>query len=124
VAQYALLIYVGDSAHAHDATPADLEEYDDHADELTERGSMVMTYALTPRDMATPIRGTPSATARSSSPRVVVSTWRSAVASSPARARRASPRRPRTQPCAPSSVPMPQRPLKPFKASWPTVDVR
>lgn len=57
MAKYALLIYVGDSAHAHDATPADLEECDDHADDLTERGSMVMTYALTPRDMATPIRG-------------------------------------------------------------------
>jgi hypothetical protein len=57
MAQYAVLIYAGDSAHAPAATPADLEDCDGHADELTEAGSMVMAYALTPRNMATSIRG-------------------------------------------------------------------
>jgi hypothetical protein len=57
MAQYAVLIYARDSAHAPDATPADIESCDRHADELTVRGSMVLAYALTPRDMATSIRG-------------------------------------------------------------------
>ena len=57
MAQFAVLIYAGDSAHAPGATPADLEECDGHADELTEAGSMVMAYALTPREMATSVRG-------------------------------------------------------------------
>jgi hypothetical protein len=56
MAQYAILIYTYDSAHAPDATPADLEPCDNHADELTESGAMIAAYALTPRDMATSIR--------------------------------------------------------------------
>jgi hypothetical protein len=57
MAQYAILIYAHDSAHAPDATPEDLETCDQHSDELAESRSMVMAYALTPRDMATSIRG-------------------------------------------------------------------
>ena len=57
MAQYAVLIYADDSAHAPDATPEDLESCDEHSDELVESGSMVMAYALTPKDMATSIRG-------------------------------------------------------------------
>jgi hypothetical protein len=57
MAQYAVLIYAHDSAHAPDATPEDLESCDQHSDELTDKGVMVAAYALTPRDMATSIRG-------------------------------------------------------------------
>jgi hypothetical protein len=57
MAQYAVLIYAHDSAHAPDGTPEDLESCDQHSDELTEKGVMVAAYALTPRDMATSIRG-------------------------------------------------------------------
>ena len=57
MAQYAILIYAHDSAHAPDATAEDLETCDQHSDELAENGSMVTAYALTPRDMATSIRG-------------------------------------------------------------------
>jgi hypothetical protein len=57
MAQYAVLIYAHDSAHAPDATPQDTESCDRHSDELVQDGSMVMAYALTPRDMATSIRG-------------------------------------------------------------------
>ena len=56
MAQYAMLIYAHDSAHAPDATPADLAPCDDHSDELAATGSMLAAYALTPRDMATSIR--------------------------------------------------------------------
>jgi hypothetical protein len=56
MAQYAILIYAHDSAHAPDATPADLETCDDHSDELATGGSMLAAYALTPRDMATSVR--------------------------------------------------------------------
>ena len=57
MAQYAVLIYARDSAHAPDATPEDLEPCDQHSDELTDKGVMVAAYALTPREMATSIRG-------------------------------------------------------------------
>ncbi len=57
MAQYAVLIYIHDSAHAPDATPEDTASCDRHSDELVESGSMVLAYALTPRDMATSIRG-------------------------------------------------------------------
>jgi hypothetical protein len=57
MAQYAVLIYSQDSAHAPDATPADTEVCDEHGDELAQGGSMLVAYALTPRDMATSIRG-------------------------------------------------------------------
>ena len=56
MAQYAVLIYANDSAHALDATAADIEECDEHADELAASDAMVMAYALTPRDLATSIR--------------------------------------------------------------------
>jgi hypothetical protein len=56
MAQYAILIYAHDSAHAPDATIEDLETCDDHSDDLTESGSMLAAYALTPRDMATSVR--------------------------------------------------------------------
>ena len=47
MAQYAILIYAHDSAHAPDATSADLEPCDDHSDELAASGSMLAAYALT-----------------------------------------------------------------------------
>jgi hypothetical protein len=56
MAQYAVLIYAHDSAHAPDATPEDLETCDEHSDELQETGAMVAAYALTPRELATSIR--------------------------------------------------------------------
>jgi hypothetical protein len=54
--QFAVLIYADDSAHALDASPADLAEADQHADELTGTGSMLLAYALTPRDLARSVR--------------------------------------------------------------------
>jgi hypothetical protein len=57
MAQYAVLIYAHDSAHAPDATAEDLATCDQHSDEQQDDGSMVAAYALTPRDMATSIRG-------------------------------------------------------------------
>ncbi|HEX7163370.1 MAG TPA: YciI family protein [Trebonia sp.] len=56
MAQYAVLIYANDSAHAPDATPEDIEPCDRHSDDLTASGAMLAAYALTPRDMATSIR--------------------------------------------------------------------
>jgi hypothetical protein len=56
MAQYAVLIYANDSAHAPEATEADTASCDQHADELVTGGSMLAAYALTPRDMATSIR--------------------------------------------------------------------
>jgi hypothetical protein len=55
--QYAVLIYAHDSAHAPDATREDTESSDRHSGELAQSGSMVMACALTPRDLATSIRG-------------------------------------------------------------------
>lgn len=59
MAQYAILIYVNDSAHAVDATPEELElqeTCDEHSDELQEGGAQLIAYALTPRNMATSVR--------------------------------------------------------------------
>jgi hypothetical protein len=56
MAQYAILIYARDSAHGPNQVPEEVEPCDQHADELTRGGSLVMAYALTPRDMATSIR--------------------------------------------------------------------
>jgi hypothetical protein len=56
MAQYAILIYSQDSAHAPDATPEDTESCDRHSDDLDASGAMVAAYALTPRDMATSVR--------------------------------------------------------------------
>jgi hypothetical protein len=55
--QYAVLIYAHDSAHGPDASPQATEIHDRHAEELAASGSMLMAYALTPRDLATSIRG-------------------------------------------------------------------
>jgi hypothetical protein len=57
MAQYAILIYAEDSAHALDATPEELERYDRHAEAVEQTGTVVAAFALTPRDMATSIRG-------------------------------------------------------------------
>jgi hypothetical protein len=56
MAQYAILIYAHDSAHAPEATAADTETSDQHSDELAASGVMLAAYALTPRDMATSVR--------------------------------------------------------------------
>ena len=56
MAQYAVLIYADDSAHAPDATPEALEESDRHGDELAASGSMLAAYALTPRGLARSVR--------------------------------------------------------------------
>ena len=56
MAQYAILLYADDSAHAPDATAQDLAVHDRHRDELERSGSMLVAYALTPRDMATTVR--------------------------------------------------------------------
>ena len=56
MAQYAVLIYASDSAHAPEATAADTETCDEHADELVDAGSMLLAYALTPRNMAASVR--------------------------------------------------------------------
>ena len=56
MAQYAVLMYAKDSAHAPDATADDTASCDEHADELTEAKAMLVAYALTPRDMATSVR--------------------------------------------------------------------
>jgi hypothetical protein len=56
MAQYAVLIYGNDSAHAPDAAPQDTQAHDEHGEELARSGSMLMAYALTPRAMATSVR--------------------------------------------------------------------
>ena len=56
VAQYAVLIYASDSAHAPGAPAKDTESCDQHADELVAADSILMAYALTPRDRATSLR--------------------------------------------------------------------
>jgi hypothetical protein len=56
MAQYAVLIYAPDSAHAPDATGEELRESDDHAAELLAADSMLAAYALTPRELATSVR--------------------------------------------------------------------
>ena len=44
--QYAILIYAADSAHAPDASAADLEECDTHSDELADSGAMVAATSV------------------------------------------------------------------------------
>lgn len=56
MAQYAVLIYANDSAHAPDAATPDLEQHSRHADELVATDAMLAAYALTPRELATSIR--------------------------------------------------------------------
>jgi hypothetical protein len=56
MAQYAVLIYANDSAHALDARPEDLRPHEQHSAELQKSGVMTAAFALTPREMATSIR--------------------------------------------------------------------
>ena len=56
MAQYAVLIYADDSAHAPQGTVDDTASHDRHADALAESGSMLVAYALTPRELATSVR--------------------------------------------------------------------
>ena len=56
MAQYAVLIYAHDSAHAPQATAEDTDSCDRHSDDLSASGVMLAAYALTPRDMATSVR--------------------------------------------------------------------
>ena len=55
MAQYAVLIYGSDSAHAPEATAEDLES-ETGTRTTVDSGVMVAAYALTPRDMATSVR--------------------------------------------------------------------
>ncbi len=57
MAQYAVLIYANDSAHRRNAAAEETESDDRHAEELARSGAMVAAYALTPRDLATSVRG-------------------------------------------------------------------
>jgi hypothetical protein len=56
VAQFAVLIYAGDSLHAPGARKEDLAAPDAHAEDLRAAGSMRVAYAFTPRAMARSIR--------------------------------------------------------------------
>ncbi|PPK92691.1 hypothetical protein CLV92_113120 [Kineococcus xinjiangensis] len=56
MAQYAVLIYANDSAHAPGAMAADTASCDRHADELVAADSMRVAYALAPRDTARSLR--------------------------------------------------------------------
>lgn len=53
---FAILIYADESLHALEASEADLEENDQHAQDLQESGSMSLAYAMTPRASAVSIR--------------------------------------------------------------------
>ncbi|MDJ0335305.1 YciI family protein [Salinibacterium sp. G-O1] len=54
--QFAILIYADESLHAVDAAEADLEEHDQHANDLSVSGTMSLAFALTPRADAVSIR--------------------------------------------------------------------
>ena len=54
--QFAVLIYADDSAHAVDATEADLAVPDAHGRALAASGALRAAYAFTPRDLARSIR--------------------------------------------------------------------
>jgi hypothetical protein len=56
MAQYAVLIYASDSAHAPEATAEETGTHDDYAADMIARGTLVAGYALLPRDTATSIR--------------------------------------------------------------------
>jgi hypothetical protein len=56
MAQFGVLIYVGDSAHAPGASGGEIAECDEHAEELVGADAMVGAWAFTPRDMATSVR--------------------------------------------------------------------
>lgn len=54
--QFAVLIYAQDSAHAVDASDADLAVPDAHGRALAESGALRAAYAFTPRHLARSIR--------------------------------------------------------------------
>ena len=54
--QFAILIYADESLHALDAAESELEENDQHAQDLQASGSMTLAYALTPRAAAVSVR--------------------------------------------------------------------
>lgn len=56
MAQFAVLVYAADSAHAPDASAEDLAEPDAHAEELLAEGAMLTAYAFTPREYAVSVR--------------------------------------------------------------------
>jgi hypothetical protein len=56
MAQFGVLIYVGDSAHAPGASGGEIAECDEHAEELVGADAMVGAWAFTPRNMATSVR--------------------------------------------------------------------
>jgi hypothetical protein len=56
MAQYAVLIYASDSAHAPEATAGETESHDEYAAGMIARGTLVAGFALLPRDTATSIR--------------------------------------------------------------------
>jgi hypothetical protein len=56
MAQYAVLIYGSDSAHATDAAAEDLAVHTRHHEELVDSGVLLTAWALTPKDMATSVR--------------------------------------------------------------------
>ena len=98
MAQYAVLIYADDSAHALDATAEDIAECDEHADELVADNSMVMAYALTPaRARHIDPRRTGSPTVRSSTPR---RSWPASTSSRPTTSMQRWPSPAPTQRCA------------------------
>jgi hypothetical protein len=57
MAQYGVLIYASDSAHAPDSAPEDRESCDQHSGELAQRDAMVMACALTPGILAMSVNG-------------------------------------------------------------------
>lgn len=56
MAQFGVLIYAGDSAHAPGASGEEIAECDEHAEEVTAADAMVGAWAFTPRAMATSVR--------------------------------------------------------------------
>lgn len=54
MAQYAVLIYAPDQGR--EPTGEERRQHDRHAEEMAASGSMLLAYALTPRDLATSVR--------------------------------------------------------------------
>jgi hypothetical protein len=57
MAQYAVLMYAPVRDAVEPPTPAELEPYDRHADEVKKAGAMVAAFALEPAVTATSLRG-------------------------------------------------------------------
>ena len=56
MAQYAVLIYAPDPDRAGEPTPEHRQQHDRHAEQMAASGSMLLAYALTPRELATSVR--------------------------------------------------------------------